>query len=117
MQAAISVLQQLTRETVEIIVCRSLLAALTSGESLCGALTELFEVSVTMLGSGMVQVCTTCYFASVVHSTIHTVSNWWVGRREVGGKDRPRIITGGLIPADGQATATELTFFSLNMDY
>ena len=60
MQAAISVQQQLTRETVEIIVCRSLLAALTSGESLCGALTELFEVSVSVVGSGMARVRATC---------------------------------------------------------
>lgn len=36
--------QLLTRETVDIIVCRSLLVALTSGESLCGSLTEMFEV-------------------------------------------------------------------------
>lgn len=34
----------------------SLLAALTSGESLCGALTELFEVPVSVVGSG-VAVC------------------------------------------------------------
>lgn len=54
MQATISVQQQLTRETVEIIVCRSSLAALTSGESLCGALTELFEVSVSVFGGGVV---------------------------------------------------------------
>lgn len=74
MQAAIFVLQQLTRETVEIIVCRSLLAALTSGESLCVALTELFEVPVTMLGNGMVRACATRYFTSMVHSTIHAVS-------------------------------------------
>lgn len=60
MQAAISVQQQLTRETVEIIVCRSLLAALTSGESLCGALTELFEISVSVVGSGITRVCATC---------------------------------------------------------
>lgn len=101
MQAAISVLQQLTRETVEIIACRSLLVALTSGESLCGALTELFEVSGTMLACSMVRVCTTCYFASVVHSTILAVSNWQVGR-EVGGKDKLSIIATGLTPADGQ---------------
>lgn len=101
MQAAISVLQQLTRETVKIIVCRFLLVALTSGESLCGALTELFEVSGIMLGCGMVRVCTTSYFTSVVHSTILTVSNWRVGR-EVGGKDRLSIIAAGLTPADGQ---------------
>lgn len=60
MQATISVQQQLTRETVGIIVCRSLLAALTSGESLCGALTELFEVSVSVVGSGMARACATC---------------------------------------------------------
>lgn len=60
MQATISVQQQLTRETVEIIVCRSLLAALTSGESLCAALTQLFEVSVSAVGSGMARACATC---------------------------------------------------------
>lgn len=60
MQATISVQQQLTGETVEIIVCRSSLAALTAGESLCDALTELFEVSVSVFGSGMARACTTC---------------------------------------------------------
>lgn len=48
MQATISAQRQPTTETVEIIVCRSLLAALTSSESLCGVLTELFEVSVSV---------------------------------------------------------------------
>lgn len=49
MQATVSVQQQLSRETVEIIVCLSLLAALTSSESLRGPLTELFEVSVSIV--------------------------------------------------------------------
>lgn len=57
MQATISVKQQLTGENVEIIVCHSLLAALTAGKSLCGALTELFEVCVSAVGSCVARAC------------------------------------------------------------
>lgn len=80
MQATISVQQQLTWETVDIIVCRSLLAASTSGKSLCGALTELWEVPVSLVGSGVARVCATCSYTSVVHSTIHKVSRLSSGK-------------------------------------
>lgn len=38
----------------------SLLPALTSGESLCGVLTELFGVPVGVVGSGAARVCAAC---------------------------------------------------------
>lgn len=51
--------QQLTRERVDIIVCRFLLAAVTRCESLCGALTELSEVLVSAVAAGVPpRVCT-----------------------------------------------------------
>lgn len=80
MRATISVQQQLTWETLDIIVCRSLSAASTSGKSLCGALTELWEALVSVPGSGVARVCATCSYTSVVQTTIHKVSDWAVGK-------------------------------------
>lgn len=54
-----ALLQQLTRETADIIVCHFSLAAVTRCESLCGALTELSEVLVSAVAAGVPpRVCT-----------------------------------------------------------